>query len=66
MWLQNRAEDKDGADVVLHSSFLLETMRSLGGSGTGSGRLKVIILRHFFWMENAHKGQVLGNVVLEK
>ena len=39
--VENRAVHKIGADLVLHSSFLLETLRSLGlgsgGSGTGSG-----------------------------
>ena len=39
--VENRAIDKDGAEVVLHSSFLLGALRSLrmasGGSRPGSG-----------------------------
>ena len=69
--LENGAVDKDGAEVVLHSSSLLETWRLLrlasGGSETGSGCAQGYHSETFFLDgECSQRGGALGGVVLEK
>ena len=68
--LENGAVDKDGAEVVLHSSSLLETWRLLrlvsGGSEIGTSCSQGYHSETFLDGECSQRGGVLGGVVLEK